>query len=439
MPQPPESEPGEPLLIEDNAALLAAIVASMIGKTIRTLIPEELQSEEDEFLARISAGERIQNHETVRLHKSGRRIEVSVTVSPVRDQSGKIIGASKIVRDITQRKLIEREIALLAAIVTSTSDGILSWNPGGIFTSCNGAVEKLLGFAPAELMGQSANLLIPEELRGKEKGVAACILRGEPVPPYETVRLHKNGTRISSSVTNSPIRFPDGTVIGGSTIIRDITDLKRREEQILLLLREVNHRSRNMLAVVQAIARLSAATQPSDFVERFSDRIRALAASQELLTQSRWSSVQLHDLIWSQLAHLRDLIGTRIVLDGADTLINPDAAQAIGMAVHELVTNAGKYGALSGSSGVVEISWRIEHQQETEDTFRMEWRETGGPEARMPERLGFGMAVLTKIIDDRLKGKSKLAFEQSGLRWRLECPAVEVLESQRPIPAKSEA
>jgi len=287
-------------------------------------------------------------------------------------------------------------------------------------------------------MGQSANLLIPVELQSKEKGVAACILRGEPVPPYETVRLHKNGTRIDSSVTNSPIRFPDGTIIGGSTIIRDITDLKRREEQILLLLQEVNHRSRNMLAVVQAIAQMTAATQPSDFVERFTDRIRALAASQELLTESRWNSVKLHDLIWSQLAHFRDSADARIVLEGADTLISPAAAQPIGMAVHELVTNAGKYGALSGRGGV-EISWRIEHHPETEDAFWMEWRETGGPEVHMPEALGFGTAVLTKIIEHRLSGKAKLAFEQSGLRWRLECPAVEVLESQHPIPAEKEA
>ena len=224
-----------------------------------------------------------------------------------------------------------------------------------------------------------------------------------------------------------PHRRQDGTVVWDG-VQTDITDRKRHEEQIRLLLQEVNHRSKNMLAVVQAIARQTAATQPSDFVERFTDRIGALASSQDLLTQSEWNGVKLHDLIRSQLGHLADLTGTRIFIQGANKMINPAAAQSIGMAVHELATNAGKFGALSASGGRVEISWRIEPQQGAKATFAIKWHEIGGPEVHTPEGRGFGTAVITDIIESSLNGRATLAFEKSGLRWHFECPAAEVLE-----------
>ncbi len=207
----------------------------------------------------------------------------------------------------------------------------------------------------------------------------------------------------------------------------DITERKRHEEQVELLLKEVNHRSKNMLAVVQAIARQTAATKPSDFVERFIDRVGALSASQDLLTQSEWKGVDLDDLIQSQLAHFQDLTGSRILVDGPKLLINPAAAQSIGMAVHELATNAGKYGALSDSAGQVGISWHIQRSRCGHETFSIEWRETGGPEVCVDERQGFGTAVTTGIIESSLDGKAQLAFEKSGLKWRFECPAAEVL------------
>lgn len=140
----------------------------------------------------------------------------------------------------------------------------------------------------------------------------------------------------------------------------DIDERKRHEEQITLLLREVNHRSKNMLAVVQAIARQTVAATPKDFIDRFAERIEALAASQDLLVKNDWKGVDLQDLARSQLGHFKDLVDKRIELRGPRLFVSASAAQTIGMALHELATNAGKYGALSDGCGRVEVDWSLE-------------------------------------------------------------------------------
>src|SRR5262249_17591588 len=165
----------------------------------------------------------------------------------------------------------------------------------------------------------------------------------------------------------------------------DITERKEREEREHLLMREVNHRAKNMLSVVDAIAHQTASRNPEDFIERFSERIQALSANQDLLVRSDWGGVDIEDLTRAQLSHFADLIGSRIVVDGPQLHLKPASAQAIGLALHELATNAGKYGALSTDRGRVDVCWRIDS-----DILTMSWTERNGPPVAASGRRGFG-------------------------------------------------
>ena len=198
----------------------------------------------------------------------------------------------------------------------------------------------------------------------------------------------------------------------------DITERKRQEEHVTMLMREVDHRARNMLTLVQVIARRTAAASADDFVRRFEERIQALAANQDLLFHEGWRGVNLDTLARSQLSHFKDLVGTRIEIDGPSVRLSPPAAQAIGMALHELATNAGKYGALSDPNGRVKISWTDHAEQ-----FQMTWQETDGPPVPEPARSGFGSTVLTSLTERGLDAEVELRYEPSGVVWRLSCPA----------------
>lgn len=215
-------------------------------------------------------------------------------------------------------------------------------------------------------------------------------------------------------------------------LVQDITERKRQEGHAELLMHEVNHRAKNMLAVVQSIARQTLAANPEDFKSRFSDRIQALSLSQDLLINNGWRSVDITALIQSQLAHFTDLIGTRIKLSGPPIWISASAAQTIGMAVHELGTNAGKYGALSNSHGRLEVGWSLERRRGDGEAFEMYWREEGGPSVVPPAKYGFGLTVINRIASEALDAEVSLDFAPTGLSWRLRCPAKEVVEQLGP-------
>jgi PAS domain S-box-containing protein len=204
---------------------------------------------------------------------------------------------------------------------------------------------------------------------------------------------------------------------------QDITERKAREEKEHLLMREISHRAKNMLSVVHAIAQQTATKNPEDFVERFSERIRALSANHDLLVRNDWGGVDVEDLARAQLSRFAGLIGSRVVMEGPKLRLNPAAAQAIGLALHELATNAGKYGALSTDKGRVDISWRI-----VGGTFAMNWIERDGPTVSPPHRRGFGTTVIEAMAERSLNGMVNLHYAPSGLTWHLTCPAANALE-----------
>jgi len=203
--------------------------------------------------------------------------------------------------------------------------------------------------------------------------------------------------------------------------IADVTKHKERDEKLHLLMREVNHRAKNILSVVDAIAHRIVASHPEDFVEQLSERIQALAANQDLLIRNEWNGIEIVDLVHAQLGPYPDF-GSRIAVHGPKLRLNPASAPAIGLALHELATNAAKYGALSTDAGRVDVDWGVH-----DDTLTMDWTERGGPPVSPPKRLGFGSTVIEAMTERTVDGTVDLDYAPSGVTWRLTCPAVNAL------------
>lgn len=226
-----------------------------IGQHITLIVPHDYRHEESTILERLKRGEQVKHFETVRLRKDGTTLDISLTISPVKDAAGRVVGASKVGRDITERKLAERTGGLLAAIVDSSDDAIISKSLDGVITSWNKSAERLLGYPAEEAIGRHITLIIPRDRRNEEAKILEQIKRGERIEHFETVRLRKDGTSIDISLTISPVRDSAGCVIGASKIARDISEQKRAERA----LRESEEREKQMtLKAIAAKAKFEA-------------------------------------------------------------------------------------------------------------------------------------------------------------------------------------
>jgi PAS domain S-box-containing protein len=313
----------------------------------------------------------------------------------------------------------------LAAIVANSVDAIVSVHPDGIVLNANRAFSDIFQYEPVELAGAHlADLIVPEALHPEhaEKLRQAAL---EPLKPQIVRRRRKDGQCLDFSLSTAPIHNEDGEVVAISAIYRDVEPLMRAAEHIEFLLREVNHRSKNLLSVVQAVARQTArlADTPDLFIEGFMARLAAIASSHDLLVSRDWRGVQIADLTRSQFSHLDEETQARIALTGDLLEINPRAAEAYGLALHELSTNAVKHGALSAPSGAVKLNFRIDPDQ---NFYILTWRESDGPAVAEPPREGFGSAVLTRMAPMAIEGESALDFAPQGLVYRLSAPLAQV-------------
>jgi PAS domain S-box-containing protein len=245
--------------------LLGYTEDEIVGQHISTLIPESHAGEDQRILGAVLAGRRINHFETERLAKDGHLVDVSVTVSPLRDDDGTITGVSKIVRDISGSLEARRVQSRLAAIVENSDDAIIAKDATGIITSWNPAAERLFGYASEEAVGQPISMLLPPDLVGRERNILAEILGGSRVDHYETRRVGKDGRELHVSLTVSPIRDGDGSIVGASKIVRDVTEDRRLRAERALYAEQL----------AQANARLA--------TERFKDQFLAMA-SHELRT-----------------------------------------------------------------------------------------------------------------------------------------------------------
>jgi PAS domain S-box-containing protein len=205
--------------------------AEAVGRHITLIIPKERHAEEADVLATLRRGERVDHFETVRVAKDGHLLSVSLTVSPIRDATGRVVGASKIARDISARQQDELDRARLAAIVESSDDAIIGKTLAGFITSWNPSAERIFGWTAAEAVGCHISLIVPEERRAEAAEVLARIARGERVEHFDTVRVTKDGRFLDVALTVSPIRDAGGRVIGASKIARDVSERRRLEEE----------------------------------------------------------------------------------------------------------------------------------------------------------------------------------------------------------------
>ena len=213
--------------------------AEAVGRSITIVIPPDRLAEEEDILARIKQGEKIEHLETTRMRKDGTRFEISLTVSPIKNAKGEVIGASKIARDISARLHGDEAIARLAAIVNSADDAIVSKTLDGVITSWNRAAQAMFGWTAAEAVGQRITLIIPRERWPEQDEVLARVCKGESIDHFDTVRVRKSGERIDVSLTVSPVKDARGRIIGASKIARDVSDRKRAEAERTKLLQTV--------------------------------------------------------------------------------------------------------------------------------------------------------------------------------------------------------
>jgi PAS domain S-box-containing protein len=307
----------------------------------------------------------------------------------------------------------------VAAIVESSDDAILSKDVNGIIATWNRGAQRIFGYMAKEVIGKPVTILMPPEVQDEEPAILARIRRGERVEHYETVRVRKDGSKIDISLSVSPIRNARGEVIGASKIARDITERKQNEAQIAILAREAEHRAKNILATVQATVRLTQSDTPDGLKRAIEGRIQALANVHTLFVQSRWTGADLQNLVTQELSPFREDGEPRVRANGPNLVLEPNAAQTIAVTLHELATNAAKYGALSLPAGKVRVDWSCS----ADGRLVMRWAETGGPQVTPPTREGFGMRVMEAMIRGQLKGDIRFDWRAEGFVCEIAIPA----------------
>jgi PAS domain S-box-containing protein len=342
----------------------------------------------------------------------------------------------------------EAQIALgqLASVAESSEDAIITKDLDGIITSWNKGAERIFGYEADEMIGKPINLLIPANRPDEEPSILARFRKGQRIEHYETVRRRKDGELIDISLSVSPLVDPTGKIVGASKIARDITVRRQAQEVQSLLLAEMRHRVNNLFAITNSLVTLSARTAktPMEMEAAIKERLAALARAQQL---TRRGLIQ-QESEFSDQPTLKGLIHAifapyfaagsnspeRIVVSGCDQEISDSAVTSVALLLHELATNAAKYGALSVSTGVVHIDCSSK-----EDWLVMTWEERGGPPIKgPPNREGFGGTLARKIVASQFRGRLSNEWNSGGLTIRMEIPLAH-LNSVKNEPSRIDA
>jgi PAS domain S-box-containing protein len=410
----------------------------VVGQHVTDVYMAHAREEAETLIARALQGETF-TIETTRMSRHAEEIAVSVTIAPIRSADGKISGLSAITRDIRDRKRAEaalaQSMAQLNSLLTNAPIGFAFFDREHKFVRVNEYFSRLDGLAVEvhlnckieDVLPRNAAIFTPllDQVFEARKAITDVELSAEiPAEP---------GSERQWLIGIYPVINAQDQCEFAGAVVLDITDRKQREDHIHFLLRELTHRSKNIMAIVQAMARQTVAEALSarDFEEKFSARLQGFAHSHDLLLKENWQGVAIDELVKSQLGAFAELIGTRIEIRGPSLLLTPEATQNLGLALHELSINAAKHGALSTPEGSVLVHWSTYATNEGEPQFLLSWSEMNGPEVKPPRHKGFGQLVLERMLPRALDGDVRLDFAEVGLKWSITMPGRYIREAQR--------
>ena len=367
-------------------------------------------------------GRPVRGVEAIAERPDGTRVPFMPYPTPLHDASGRLVGAVNMLVDTTDRRDTERAAQQLSAIVESAEDAIVAKNLDGVITSWNAGAQRLFGYTADEAIGKPVTLLIPADRLDEEPEILRRIRAGERVEHFDTIRRRKDGSLVEISLTISPIRNIVGQIVGASKVARDITERRQAQEQQQLLLREMDHRVKNLFSVASSVVALSArsAGTARELASAVQERLAALARAHALTlstisdTDKAADATTLHALIGAISAPYEDPAGegaTRITITGPDLPISGRAMTGLALLLHEFATNAAKYGALSTAAGRIEVDC-----SEDENLFHIQWSESGGPLIRHePTNEGFGSLLARLTVTGQLGGELSKEWLPDGL------------------------
>ncbi len=398
----------------------------VIGCTDQDLLPEETAAELEPVKRQVlETGETASTFFALDSEETG-TISLDLIVHPTRDSSGEIDGVLCTAIDMTEKNLYEIRLASLASQLAEANRRYEKALDGSLTTVFEQdldlkyihVVNPSPGFKPDFFIGKSDDELFPEEDQLKLIPVKKKVLETGESAVIE-FDMDMNGVNRSYNMRMEPSRDKEGRITGLIGISIDLTHKRENERQMHLVMRELTHRSKNLLAVIQAMARQTAARSDNteDFVESFAARLQAMAASHDLLVSQSWYGADLKELVLAHLAQSIDPGSPQIEIEGDPHSITADAAQNLGLALHELTTNAAKYGALSVLGGKLSVSWTT-----VDGRIRLVWKESGGPEVVPPRRNGFGRMLLERLVGPALDGDVTIDFAPEGVSCVIEFP-----------------
>jgi PAS domain S-box-containing protein len=387
---------------------------------------ERLPHDECPMALTLKSGEPVRG-EAISERPDGTRRHFQAYPRPLKDKSGRMTGAINLLADVSNHYQNEAALARIAAIVSSSDDVIISMTLSGRITTWNKSATRIFGYEEAEMIGEPIYRLIPQERHDEERTILWKLARGEHIDHFETVRVAKDGRLVDVSLTISPLHDKSGKIIGASKVARDITDKKRAEELNRLLTRELNHRVKNTLAVVQSIATqtLRNADSPEEFTESFLGRLQAMSKAHTLFAEDAWQGTDIVPLVREQLLDHDGEV--RIACEGPSIALDSQVALGLSMILHELGTNARKYGALSVPNGKLSVDWNLRG-----DKVHLHWRERNGPLVHTPMRRGFGTTLIQKGLK-AYGGDAVIRYEPDGLICEITLPMPKNAQTGLPL------